>query len=321
MKYILYILLLASATSLAQTKQIDSLQNLIKNAQTDTSKIWLLNNLAHLYKYDSASLYLQQALTIADKNNYNYGRLITLIDIAHNFRRTANYPKALETALRAEEIAEQIKDTLNLLDAYYAIMSVYGEIHDAAMMLKYARKSNQLIESNSMNGSDEMVYKKCRNVLDGSAVAFTILNKMDSARLCRQQSYQFAVLKNDDHRIGISLAGIADTYVESNPDSAIYYFHRAIPLEIENKRFDLYGRSANALAKIYLKKHQIDSALYYGQIGFQISRELNQSRDKLVAADFLQNFYADRKQTDSAYKYLLTASASVSYTHLTLPTT
>jgi signal transduction histidine kinase len=307
MKNIFFVLLFFQSGVLAQTRQKDSLQNLIKIEKSDTAKIRLLNLLAQLYEIDTANIYLQEAVNLSNKSDYEFGRLVTLTNLSF-VSNNADYPKALGYALSAHDIAERRKDTGMLLRLYTSMTLLYRELQDANMMLEYTKKRDMLLQSWANKPVDEKMNQFKIQVYNAYGYSFTLLNRMDSARFYRRLAYQTVIEQKDQSYTTAFFAGIGLTYIDENPDSALYYFRLALLREKTNKSIWM-GRIGTGMGRTFYKKGLPDSALYYFQLGFINSREAKQIRDETDASIFLHQLYATQNQLDSAYKYLLISSS------------
>jgi signal transduction histidine kinase len=307
MKNIFFVLLFFQSGVLAQTRQKDSLQNLIKIEKSDTAKIRLLNLLAQLYEIDTANIYLQEAVNLSNKSDYEFGRLVTFTNLSF-VSKTADYPKALGYALSAQDIAERRKDTGMLLRLYWSMTLLYRDLQDANMMLEHTKKRDMLLQSWAKPVDVELNQFKIQ-IYNAYGYSFTLLNRMDSARFYRRLAYQTGIEQKDQSYTTAFFAGIALTYIDENPDSALYYFRLALLREKTNNESIWMGRIGTGMGRTFYKKGLPDSALYYFQLGFINSREAKQIRDETDATIFLHQLYATQNQLDSAYKYLLISSS------------
>jgi len=108
------LLLSAWVNSHSQTSIIDSLQQALQEAQQNTAKRNLLNDLCWEYRivgeYDKAFEYGEQALEQAQDIGWKKGEGISLGSIGIIYFYQSNYPKALEYYFTSLRIREEIKD-------------------------------------------------------------------------------------------------------------------------------------------------------------------------------------------------------------------
>ena len=68
---------------------------------------------------------------------------------------------------------------------------------------------------------------------------------------------------------------------------------------------DVYRHGLISIATLYWDLNQTDSAFYYAEKAYALSRQANIQLQMLNAAELLAGIYHAKKQPDSAYKYLL----------------
>lgn len=110
--------------SQAQTP-IDSLQKVLKNANTDNDRLSVLEKIYNYYRpidMDSAQITVNRALTLARKTNNAKAETSFLIKLGIVLRANkSDYKTALETYLKALKIAESNADTAVWSEIYYGI--------------------------------------------------------------------------------------------------------------------------------------------------------------------------------------------------------
>jgi tetratricopeptide (TPR) repeat protein len=151
MRKIFFILFLSIPVfSNAQTKSIDSLQQLLKTEKKDTNRVMLLADLAYAYLYskpDTALLLSQQALSISKKEGYTKGEAASLNQIGNVFMKIGNYPKALEALLLSLKKSESIGDKAAIAKATSNIGTVYSAQGDYRQSLNYTFKNLAFVKS------------------------------------------------------------------------------------------------------------------------------------------------------------------------------
>jgi signal transduction histidine kinase len=311
MRYIPFLLLFFSSGLLAQNTKIDSLKHLLAKEKSDTVKVRLLNELAQLHLPDTANIantYLQNAMELSNRNEYEYGRLITLTRLAEVSFSKSDYPKSLSYGLSALELAERRKDTSRLLDLYRRMVFLYRALQDPDMMLEYARKRHALVKPwSDKPRNPEFAFIEFQ-IFNMYGYAFELLKKMDSARFYRRLAYPFAKEQKNNTYIAAFFSSMGSTYIDENPDSALYYFRLGAQQAIKGIDSDWMSRISIGMAKVYSKKGMTDSAFYYGHISLKKSGEGGQITDLNEAAILLHQLYARKKQFDSAYMFLSISS-------------
>ncbi len=106
--FLLVLCLFITASTMAQTRKIDSIQAKLAAAPPDTSKVMLLARLAeYLYttKPDTSLLISQQGLELARKINYKKGEAECLLMISVRFEKAGNYLKKMQFVKQALAIS------------------------------------------------------------------------------------------------------------------------------------------------------------------------------------------------------------------------
>ena len=182
-----------------------------------------------------------------------------------------------------------------MLNCYQALWFAYYNLNDAKQVFEVVRKKQLLIESGFLerNHLERQQYDGANEL----ARAFTMVGKMDSARY-----YRYIAIRNSKDIDGIALYGLGDTYVIDNPDSAIFYYKKSIPILYQYNRQDLVGNVFYGLSQIFDARKMKDSALYYAR------KALPLGTDTVASYMLLHQLFAEQKNNDSAYQYLLKAS-------------
>ena len=311
-----------SLTTSAQTLITDTLLKKLAVEKEDTTKVRILNYLTFPSRdLDSSLGYLEQALKIAERINYTKGRFITLERFRQLYTAKAEYPRAIEYGLKSIGLAEQMKDTSELFEVYFGLLSLHFELYDSKTPFEYLKKMSHLLQSgffdpgsSTINGLSLFKDRYSRNKNDalrkyynGMATAFKISKQVDSSRYYYQLCYRMAVNKDDSSIIGLSAAGLATTFSDVNPDSSFYYY-RIAEKYINKWRFGVLFEVYGGMSKLYTDKKMYDSALYFAGLAINESSKSWSKKFKLEASLLLYRLYAAQNKTDSAYKYLSRAS-------------
>lgn len=145
-KLFCFLLVLLSSAALAQTHEIDSLKQRIRNANKDSVYVKDLNELAWLfldYSSDSSQSYVSRAQRLAQELNFSEG----LIDAKNTqgilYRYAGETEKALQLYQEIISLRTQQGRNDKLTGAYANLGSVYFEQGDNAGALKYYLKAYQ----------------------------------------------------------------------------------------------------------------------------------------------------------------------------------
>ena len=112
-KFIFFVFfILTAGNSFSQQSKKDSLLLLLKTDRPDTNKVIHSNKLCLEYKkigrYDSALLFGNSALQLAQELNFKKGLVGSYGNLGNVLYEQGNYPKALEYYFNALQIAEEL---------------------------------------------------------------------------------------------------------------------------------------------------------------------------------------------------------------------
>jgi C4-dicarboxylate-specific signal transduction histidine kinase len=291
----------------AQTKSIDSLQQLLKTETKDTSRGMLLTNLAFAYIYskpDTALLLAQQALSISKKAGFTKGEAQSLNQIGNVFITTGNYPKALEAFLQSLKKSESIGDKGQIAVVTGNIGNVYSAQGDYRQALNYMFKSLALRKN---VGKQSSVASSLINLGN----TYEKLNMLDSAKYYTIQAYNLGVQLNDKTRIGLPLNNLGNIYSKmGDTAAAMRNYKLSIPYAIETKNDNGLCETYLGIAKLFQKAGNADSCLYYAKRSLAIAQDGGFLEYVLSATNFLTSYYTSIHNVDSAFAYQSAAIAA-----------
>ncbi len=291
----------------AQTRKIDSLQQLLRIEKTDTGKVNLLNNLSRLYSRfqpDTALQLAQQALSLAREAGFIRGETYSLHLIGAAFQITGNYPKALMFFQQSLDKAESVNDQAGTARALKGIYVNYSYRGDERQAVNYAL---QTLEINKRLHDNYAVAVDLLNLSDG----YRILNDIDSAKWCNVQGYNLVLQQRDSALIGYALQNFGNIYFKTGEyaKSLAYYRSSLLYLQLTRSDEDLCA-SYLGMAQIFRKANARDSSQYYAKLSLAVAKEGSFTRNELSAYNFLTDYFASIQNIDSAFVYQSAAIAT-----------
>ncbi len=299
----LFLLLSSLIVSGQQSDNIDSLKKALQEQKEDTSKVKLLYNLSFSYvagSYaDTALIYSQQALDLAEKLKYEPGIFWSEITLCESLAILGNHPLALEHSFRALALAQKLGDTLMLCFGNGNLAACNYYMGDYNASLKYARIVLGIIDNDDSYWMWIQMTK-----------AFHGMGQPDSAILYAKKAY--AIIKDKDFVYAKSVISplLGNAYAgKANYDSALFYYRMGVPLSIESHTETHTIDNYYGIAEVYQSKGNLDSALWYCKkiITEKITRTY--PAGLLKAASLLAEIYESKNNPDSTLKYLKTAIA------------
>lgn len=293
----------------AQNNRVDSLKLLLAKEKTDTGKVKLLNEMGSGFGFghlrnDSSLLYSRQALELSQKVGYSKGELEARFNMTNYLFQTGNYSKALELSLYNLKMAKELQDMQTIFLQTRVIGWIYGRMGDKKKELEYEKKLAPLAPLIPVKDSveRETFIWIANNVM---AMAYSDLDNQDSALHYLQLVYEGAIRIKKPALLALSTSGLGNYYFQNGNDSlAFLYFKKCIPNAISAGRLDGVVHAETAIAKVFLKKDEPDSALFYARQALNKVQTIDAPDALQDIYSLLSDLYRDRHQNDSAYKYL-----------------
>ncbi len=305
MRYSLYLLLLFLVlfpqNGDAQENAILQLENKLKNAQEDTSKLRLYSDLSWEYLYvsiDKARKYADLELKLAEQIHSDYFIASGYNDIGIVLIGENKFREALNYHQKALLIRQKIKDKIGIASSYskighcYTEMNYLNEAHDA--QLKALKIFREL--------KDE---KKEAYTLNNLCVIYMNMRQFDKLEMYAKQAYQVLTRLGDKAGIANSLNYLA-TAEESKGN-----FKKALELELKTVTLrEEIGDSVNlegALNNVgiyYRKLGKSKEGLAYYQRALSIATIFKNPYSIALYLGNIGNVYIDLQEYDRAEEYL-----------------
>lgn len=293
--------LLFSSILNAQQTKINSLRSLIANTKSDTTKVILLDELAQAYrdekKLDSSILTYKQALTLNEKLNFSLQRQVwEVATIDYMLYEMGNYLESLNYAARHLALSVMLNDIPQKGGAHLAFGHNYKYLGYYSDALNHYFKARDCFSEKGMN-----------NVFTYECIGEVYLKSghLDSALIYTQLAYDSAVAISDGGFILYSLRVLGDIYFEKGDDiKAMGYYKQYIPgyITYKERNRDL-GFVFNGMARIFQKRQQMDSAIFYAKKALA-NAEFYRDQENLFNAGMLLANYYKEKDDHAALEYL-----------------
>ena len=279
----------------AQTKSYgDSISQELAVAKEDTNKVRLLITLGGVYQWsypDSAILYAQRALQLAQKLNFVDGETQAYATAAEAFSGKGNYPKALEASLKAVELSVKTGDSINIVWAYANIGSVYYYSNDYERALYYFTKLK----------INQAIFLRHQKFFSGFlGETYFYLGQLDSALYYTKMSYDLDL--KSEHHWPTPYFYLGEIYSQKeNYAAALDYYHRGIDHSIE--KLELLNGYIG-IAGVFKKMNLVDSAVYYARQAVSVVHDGSFPSRIVEASQMLADIYTASHATDSALRYM-----------------
>jgi len=147
-KLFIIFLFLTFSSVFGKTSKVDSLKNLLTNADPDTSYVLILNGLADEYRRDANFQelfnYASEALEISERISYQPGQVRSLLQLGIYFRLIGNSKLPLDYYYKALALSRNTNDGKSEVTALNAIAVVQRETEDYIGALEKNRDALQI---------------------------------------------------------------------------------------------------------------------------------------------------------------------------------
>ncbi len=277
-KYVVFIFssFLFSFPAISQNT-VDSLHRLLSDSHDDSSRYEAAKALYNYFEErnrDSALLYANEELRLAEKNNKKLVEATSLVNIAYQLTGKGKYAPALKSLLRAFEIAE---DPRNEEKENWTLFDADAVTRQRLLVLSYTHHIFAILMRNVQNPEKEIVH-----FLKARELALEI---------------------NSVNRVMLANLNVGRAYMRINADSALWYENEAEKLSISSGRKKYVGHIYVTRGLIYFTKKDKNKALEDYQRGVSWSVDKSTFTSLLGAYFFLSEYYLAEGNKDSALFY------------------
>lgn len=226
-----------------------------------------------------------KALAIFEKHNLTTSANKAKANIANIYLLKGDFEQAKQS------LKDIVKNNYNAENAipFHSLANVYGELGqlDSALII-----DNTMI-SNLSNNKYKLLLSPFYN---NKALCFLSLNKIDSALVYFNKSYEIDSIKNDQKNMGVNLTSLAEIYLQSgNEELAIEKLKIAYSIF---KKHDIKRELQNCysqLSKLFKSKNDYKTAILYSDSANTISSQID-NLDLNSKIELLQIEYETQKK-------------------------
>jgi len=251
----------------------------------------------HWGKYDSAMIYYNKALKIAEIIDEKERVANIENNLGNIYLSWGNYEKALNYYISSLELYEEVFDSSGISMSYNNIGIIYYDWHEWDKCLSYYEKSFMV---DSLLGDEIGQAQTLNNI----AILYDEKGQKDKALEVYMRSLGMAMLLEDNLQIAISASNLGSFYLEAGDfEQAEMYYKRTLEEYIIANSFTGIAETDILFGGLYSEKGEYEKAIQHYLSG------LNQVKDYhlwvvimdayhgLAEASFLMNNYKD------AYRY------------------
>jgi signal transduction histidine kinase len=269
---------------------------------------------------DSALYYHSLCLPISQKLNLKLIEAHILENQGFMLTTIGNYPKALESFLQSQKIAEdpesenyvwnlpegQTPREARLLTLTYLYMTMghlYGDTNNRDKQISSYLKSKEIAGSIQEGGAISTINMNLGRV-------YLNLNKLDTALFYAQTAID-SLAKGDIGKYTGYIYGLVGNIYQKkgNYNLALDAYKTALKLNTEQNNLNGLSNSCISLSSLYLALNKPDSSLFFAHKGLKTSKGIGDLQGITGAYNSLSSAYNKLNKTDSAYVYLKLASS------------
>ena len=293
---VLSIFVLVVSMAHAQTREIDSLKQLLATTKEDTTRVLALAGLSFRTEGPDTSLMLDyEGLALAKKIKFPKGEAVCLNQLGNDFWGSSNYPKALDYYLQSLKINEKLGNIDGAGANYANMANIHAEQEDYTSALTCLYKAVALRKK---TGSPNI-----RITYSGLGGVYEKMNQLDSARYYYQKSADLYNTTNDKYQLFNVLYGLGNVNAKlGNTELAFAYYRMGITTSTPFKGSIGFTENYYGLAKLFEQTRQTDSSFFYANKALVTA---NRSEMVVQAAMLLSELYESKDDRQSFYYYKL----------------
>ena len=283
-----------------QTMTIDSLEQLVKHAPDDTTKVLLLNRLVNSLREgdnNKALGYANQARDLAQQLNYQRGLALALENVGWLSYRKGDHVIAFQLSTEALKISEAFHDYPSIARCLNSIAAIYYEQkqYDVAIAnFKKALKAGR-------QGNDSIVVARSLN-----NIAFTMMfvNEYDSAAYYGKQGLEFSQQAGSVYLEGFAYRTLGDIDIHNKRyDAALANFLNTLRLADKVQNKFLKASTLHRVGNAYILLNQPDAALQVLEENIVLAKQFGYTEELEAAMKLVSEVYTMKKAVKKAYEY------------------
>ncbi|NVO32887.1 ATP-binding protein [Hymenobacter lapidiphilus] len=291
--------LLAPAETRAQPvrSSVDSLQALLAQSRTDSSRVELLYMLSDQLwasDTDAAARYARRSLALARRTGNRRGEGAALNRLGAALRES-NLSRALQLFQESLHIGEEINDLGLQAQNLRSIGIIYVYLREQQLGLSYYFRALRL-DRRSADQRREVVE------LSNIGLAYDLYGQVDSAAHYQNQAY--ALARQQGSPTNYILYGLGNVARQRGQVAqARAYYRRSLAESRRRGHLRSLNFSYLGLAALHQQFGQPDSTIYYARLGTQAARQNGFLRGVLNGSVILTREFAQQQRSDSAFRY------------------
>ena len=320
----------------------DSLDNILSKIENPKEKVAFIIDFLDepgIQYSDSIVNYANRAFQIAQRINYHEGIINAMIKLANYDFRRSNYKNAMALAQQAKEMSEDLNMDKELAQSLSIIGTIYTELDEYDKSSQYFFKSLKLFEKidyksgiasslgdigmdfyyqNELNkalkyfnksleiANENNLLTEVKRQYNNLAVVYQEKQQYDSAIVYLRNALEINIKLGDKLAQGINLFNIGFGQMnQENFELALQSFQQSFNLFMELNNSMHIAECYVNFGFCYTFKNDTTKSIYYFNKAIEESQKHNFYRLISISAKSLDQIYTQKKDTLSAYKYVV----------------
>ena len=292
--------LFLSSPSLAQTKELDSIEALLKTS-TDTARVDLLRNKAYLIRstdMEKALALFKESVDKSEQLGYARGQIYGLYNLAITHGMASNYSESLEYLGPCLSLAKKHEDIETIIDTYMTYGIIYKRIGDYVTSQNYYLKSLKVVDSLQFYHYEAVSHTYINlgvlyNLMEQQNKALNSYNK--ALELAPQDEYE-----KIEHRV---LSNLSDIDIQNMEyQNALDKILKVAAYSEKQEDIEVIGLSNNyaQIGFCYLKLEQWEQSEKYLRQSLELAQKLSLQQEIAMAYAYLAELMLEQGKTSQA---------------------
>ncbi|WP_161499215.1 tetratricopeptide repeat-containing sensor histidine kinase [Flavipsychrobacter stenotrophus] len=259
-----------------------------------------LNGIGYYYSHkgetETAFQNYNAALKIFERLGDRKAAAYQLNNIAFIYINRGDVATGLEYQYRNLKVQEEIRDTLGIAYSLNNIGHLFADQHDFGNAMEHFRRSLGMFVAIHNKKGIAMAYENIGAAYSGQA------NRQQALAYYRKCLEIYEEL-GDDFYIATALGSCGYEYAKiDSQDRALSYFYRAIAIADKKHIKTIKSYISTSIARILLKRGNIDSATYYATMALTLGKEIGNLYELQKSSGVLKDIYFATGNYKGAYE-------------------
>lgn len=293
-----------------QQQVIDSLNQVVKEAQSDSVVVFALVRLSQaygLYNLKASIRQAEKALDVANKSGDTGLIEYAMFNAGNAYFTQGIFETATAHYYAYLEIQKEKNNNVGIALVLANIGAVRYKMKDYGVARDSFLEALQILEELSENNPNQKYRSQIPKILNNLGQVYQNMQQYDSSLYYYRKSLlQIEYVGEQAYYQSSTLNNIGSLFLDINQaDSAFVYLSKAMNILVQTNDLVAQAESHNSFARYYLLVNQPDVALEHLRASFEIANKIGSIELQFIASEQLYDYYFSQNQADSALKYFV----------------